>query len=226
MLFKTRGIVLNYLKYSETSIITRIYTDEFGLQSYIVNGVRSKNSRTRIALFQPLTLLDMVVYHKQTSGLQRISEVKCLYPFQTIPFHLTRSAIAIFMAEILNKTLKEEASNKELFDYLLYTIQRLDHQEKDIENIHVKFLIDLSGYLGFMPSTPDDILNSGFVKPCTDEEKDFLDKMIKAREPDQVKTGNSVRRKALEYLIDFYAAHIGNFGNVNSIKVLKEVLSK
>jgi DNA repair protein RecO (recombination protein O) len=83
MLHKTKGIVLHYIKYSETSIIVKIYTETFGIQSYIVNGVRSKNNKNKIALFQPLTLLDMVVYHKaNATSLNRIAEVRCSEPFQ------------------------------------------------------------------------------------------------------------------------------------------------
>jgi DNA repair protein RecO (recombination protein O) len=83
MLHKTRGIGLSYLRYRESSIITKIYTEAFGIQTYIVNGVRSSKSKNnRIALFQPLTLLDMVVYHKNKEDtVHRISELKCYAPF-------------------------------------------------------------------------------------------------------------------------------------------------
>jgi len=81
MLHKTKGIVLNYIKYSDTSIIAKIYTEAFGLQSYIVNSVRSSKAKNKIALFQPLTLLEMVVYHKNHQGLQRISEMRTAEPY-------------------------------------------------------------------------------------------------------------------------------------------------
>ena len=106
MLHKTKGIVLHFIRYSDTSIIAKIYTEAFGLQSYIVNGVRSKSAKNKIALFQPLTLLDLVVYHKENSTLQRISEMRCAEPYQSIPFKVHKSSIALFTAEILQKTLK------------------------------------------------------------------------------------------------------------------------
>ena len=73
MITKTRGVVLNYIKYGDTSIICKIYTEQFGLQSYIINGIRNSKSKN-IGLFQPLNILDLVVYYKKTSGLQRIKE--------------------------------------------------------------------------------------------------------------------------------------------------------
>ena len=73
MLVKTRGIVLSYLKYRETSVIVRIYTEQLGLQSYVVNGVRKAKPPGRIALFQPFTLLELVAYTSPRGGLVGVS---------------------------------------------------------------------------------------------------------------------------------------------------------
>ena len=83
MLQKTRGIALSFIKYRDTSIIAKIFTEEFGMQSYIVNGVRSKSAKTKIALFQPLTLLELVVYHNKKKEIHRISEIKCFRNFHS-----------------------------------------------------------------------------------------------------------------------------------------------
>src|SRR6266581_1556883 len=107
MLHKTRGIVFRFTKYGETSIIVNVFTELFGLQGYIVNGVRSKTNRSTIALYQPLTLLDMVVYHRANANLNRLKEVKCLHPFQSLSMDMKKSAISIFINEVLNKTVKE-----------------------------------------------------------------------------------------------------------------------
>ena len=108
MLHKTR-VCFQVSKYVERPLIVNIFTSLFGLQSYIVNGVRSKNSKNRIALYQPLTLLDLVVYHRENANINRIREIKCLYPYQTITTDIRKSAIAIFLNEVLNKTVKEES---------------------------------------------------------------------------------------------------------------------
>src|SRR6188768_3165830 len=97
MLHKTRGIVFRFTKYGETSIIVNIFTELFGMQSYIVNGVRSKSSKNKIALYQPLTLLDLVVYHRDNANILRIKEIKCLYPYQFIPMDVRKSTIAMFV---------------------------------------------------------------------------------------------------------------------------------
>src|SRR5688500_15002953 len=129
MLHKTRGIVINYIKYRETSIIVKSYREEFGIQTYIENGVRSGKTKNKIVVFQPITLHELVVYDRDTGDIFRISEVKCHAAFQTLPYHFIKSGIAIFMTEVLNKTLKEETPNHDLFQFVLTSILYLDHQE-------------------------------------------------------------------------------------------------
>ena len=223
MLFKTRGIILNHIKFRETSIITKIYTEEFGLQTYIVNGVRSNKSKTGMGLFQSLTVLDLVVYHKSNGSIKRISELKCSYPFKSIPFDIRKSTIGIFLSEVLNKTLKEETANSEFFNFLYESIIYLDKVEQDYENFHLKFLLDLTFFLGFRPSSAENIINNGFSNPGLPEEKKMLEELL-SESNEKIKIGNGIRRKALEHILNFYAAHIENFGYLKSVKVLKEVL--
>src|SRR5436190_7926757 len=129
MLVKTRGIVLNFIKCRETSIIVRIYTEQLGLQTYIVNSVRKKGPATRIALFQPLTLLDMVVYNSGSGGISRISEYKCSYPFRSVLYDIRKSSVALFLSEIISLTVKEEEENPPLFNFLYQSIIAFDQLE-------------------------------------------------------------------------------------------------
>ena len=61
MLIKTRGIIFKSIKYSETSLILDVYTEELGLQKYIISGVRSKKARTTAGMLQIMSLLDLDV---------------------------------------------------------------------------------------------------------------------------------------------------------------------
>ncbi|HEV7380803.1 MAG TPA: recombination protein O N-terminal domain-containing protein, partial [Dyadobacter sp.] len=136
MLHKTRGIALSYIKYKESSIIAKIYTELFGVQTYIVNGVRSSSAKTnRIALFQPLTLLEMVVYHKgKQDEIHRISEIKCYHPFSTLPYNVLKSCLSLFITEILVKSLREEEENQPLFYFLEQSVIYLDEADAGFEN--------------------------------------------------------------------------------------------
>src|ERR1700683_5435900 len=105
MQIKTRGIVLHTIRFSETSVITKIYTEKLGLVSYIVKGVRSSKSKAKAALLQPLTLLDMEVTHRENKQLQYIREFSRLYTYQSIPFHTLKSSVALFLLEVVSKSI-------------------------------------------------------------------------------------------------------------------------
>lgn len=226
MLHKTRGVVLSYIKYRETSIIVRIYTEEFGLQSYIENGVRSAKSKGKIALFQPLTLVDMVVYFKPGVDIQRISEIKCNHPFFSIPTDIKKSAIGIFITEILSLTLKEHSENNALFSYISDSLLFLENHEEQIENFHLFFMMGLSAYLGFGPETVRDLsrqlLENGM--PISSDEEEVLRRLIEARFGEKLNIGKAQRMRTLDILIDFYRINLDSFVGVKSVTVLKEIL--
>ncbi len=230
MLYKTRGIVLNFIKYRETSIVTRIYTEDFGLQSYIVNSVRGSNrkGRSKISFFQPLTLLDLVVYYKKTAGLTRISDILCAEPYQTIPYHVTKSSIALFVTEVLNKSLKEEEGNEELFSFIQQSLLVFDHMDTDYENFHLQFMLQLSRYLGFIPQSARDFYTQVYElvgKPVDmQEEERTLGQLLKNRYTNHATVSRTMRRQLLNDMIRFYQLHVANFGEVKSLTVLREVL--
>ena len=129
MYSKTKGIVLNSIKYGESSIICKIYTAKLGLQSYLVNGVRKKKGGG--AYYQALNILDLTVLHKNNRQLQRIKEVKANYAYKNIPFNVLKSSVALFLAEVLNKCLKEEEENQSLYCFLENSLIEFDQDEFD-----------------------------------------------------------------------------------------------
>jgi DNA repair protein RecO (recombination protein O) len=221
MLHKTQGIVFRFTKYGDTSIIQTIFTELFGLQTYIVNGVRSKSSKGRIALFQPLTLLDMVVYYKENSSIKRIKEVKCLHPYQTLQTDIRKSSIAMFINELLNKAVKEENHAQELFEFLLQSLIFLDDQKTDFENFHLMLLLKLSKFLGFGTTQTEELLTGRLTGR---DEEVLLKKLIECKYSDKLAMSNDQRRTLLEIILRFYSTHIDSLGEIRSVQVLKEVM--
>ena len=219
MLHKTRGIVFKYFKYRDTSIIVKIFTEAFGLQTYVINGVRSKSSKGKIAFYQPLTLLDMVVYYKESVEINRISEVKCASPFQSISTDIKKTAIVMFLAEVLYKTVKEEGEVTELFDFIFHSIEILDHLPAGYENFHLQFLLKLARYLGFGVESSEHFYDS-----FPEEDVDPVKQLLMNPYEQHIKVPNSMRRILLDHIIKFYQTHIDTLKEVKSVKVLQEVL--
>ncbi|MBC8110652.1 MAG: DNA repair protein RecO [Verrucomicrobia bacterium] len=226
MLQKTRGIVINYIKFGETSIITKIYTEELGLQTYIENSVRTSKGKNKIALFQPLTLLDLVVYYNENQSIKRISEIRCHTQLTSIPFEFRKSTVGIFMGEILNKTLKEETGNEKMFEFLFSSVQWLDLVPDKFENFHIQFLLKLARFLGFDPQSGREIFNqTGRLAPDDNEEIQKIDFLIQNPYDNHLKINATLRRELLDTVLKFYAFQIENFGEVKSLAVLQELMN-
>src|ERR1700759_5856895 len=123
MLHKTRGIVFKTTDYSESSVIVQVFTEKFGLQSYIVNGARKPKAKISRNMLQPLHLLDMVVYHKNTGNVQRIKELKNAPVLQSIPYDIVKSSMAMFLNEVLYKSIKHQSADENMFHFIFSAIE-------------------------------------------------------------------------------------------------------
>lgn len=221
MIFKTRGIVFRFTKFKETSIIATIFTDVFGLQAYIVNGVRSKTAKNKIALYQPLTLLNLVVYHRPNANIERIREISCLYPYLSLNSDVKKSTIAMFITELLNKTVRDESHANEIFEFLYRSLMEMDVLEEGYENFHLIFMLKLCRYLGFGVYNVNEILGG---RVAGQETENLLSKLLTAEYHSSLSITNVQRRTILDLLLKFYAEHMENFGEIKSVQVLRDVL--
>jgi len=220
-LIKTEGLVLGFIRYSESSIITRIFTKELGFHSYIVNGVRkSQNKDNKIALFQPLTLLEMVVYDKKNTELHRFKEVKVLQPYQQIPFVIKKTSIALFLTEILNKLLLYESPNPDFFDFLKESFLFFDQKTDKYENFHLQFLLKISDFLGFSVQHSQQIdLQQHHSDPDLLAQIDLL---LERPYDEYVALSGQRRSLILEMIVRFYGQQIENF-NLHSLEILSAI---
>jgi DNA repair protein RecO (recombination protein O) len=222
MLYKTRGIVFRFTKYGDTSIIVNIFTELFGLQSFIVNGVRSASSKSnKIALYQPLTLLDLVIYHRENANINRIKELKCVHPYHTIPIDVRKSTIAMFISEVVNKSVKEETHAGVIFDFIFNSLVALDMVEEGVENFHLLFLLQLSRYLGFGAHKAMEVVGG---RGASMETEMVIDSLLASNFTNMPRLTLLQRSTTLDLLVKFYADHIDSFGDMKSVAVLSEVL--
>jgi DNA repair protein RecO (recombination protein O) len=240
MLHKTRGIVLHSVKFSESSLVVKIYTEAFGIQSYMVKGARSAKSRLKPVLFQPLTLLDLVVYRKERNVLQSIKEVRIAHPWQSIPFDIRKSSIALFVNEVVYRALGEEEPNEALFEFLWNAFLLLDAVEEPFHHFHLLFTLKLTKYLGFYPRslrTREHCyfnLSEGTFQPIF-LEGICLDKHLSETwctllewpfEKPHVPGLQSKERDAiLDAVLAYYKFHLPGFAGFRSAEVLHSVLS-
>jgi DNA repair protein RecO (recombination protein O) len=239
MLHKTRGVVFRTTDYGETSVVAHIYTELFGLQGYIINSVRKKNSRVKQNVLHALALVDLVVYHNERKGLHRAAEVKSNPVLQHIPDDVYKSSIVFFLNEVLVKAVKEEEANQQLFDFIFHAVQILDMQHPVNSNFHLTFLIQLSRYLGFYPmenfSEENSVFNlqEGAFQSSVPLHPFYIDgelcalfyRLIKSSIDFSIDLKISVeaRRLLIEKLLQYYSLHISAFGEIKSHKILEQI---
>jgi len=221
MTYKTKGIVLNFIKFKESSIICKIYTESFGLQSYIVNGVRSSN-KTKMSLFQPLTILDLVVYNKSSVNIQRLKEMKIDIIYMTNHTDIKKISVCIFLSELLSKILSNEPNQNEKFNFLYNSFLIYDSLEKNIKNFHIQFLLKLTKFFGFQISDSSQITKAYLNKK---EQNDFVMDCISMDYNSKIHSNYSERNDVLNSLIIYFSQSLGVNIKLKSLQVLKEVFT-
>ncbi len=243
MLQKTQGIVLRSVKYGETSLITTIFTDHFGIESYMIKGVRTaKMSGNKAGLFQPATLLDLVVNHQQQRSLQHLKEFEAATIYQTIQEDVAKNAVALFSIELLLRLLPENAPMQEIFEFAFAYFNVLDKTpHQDIGNFPLYFIIMCSHRMGFElkgdynAETPYLNLHEGGYTahppalPPFIPESDvrILTQLLHAPDIEtfkQIAMNGTMRARLLEWYIAFLQQHSQHMGNIRSLSVLHTVL--
>ena len=241
MLHKTRGIVLKTTFYGDTGVVVQVFTQKFGIQSYLINGVRKPKAKVNLNMLQPLHMLEMVVYFKANTGIQRIKELQSAPVFRSIPYDIIKSTIVMFLNEVLYKSIRQQHTDEQLFDFIYNSIAWFDEASNASINFHLAFLLKLSRYLGFAPSTEMksnqnffDLQEGAFcsrppLHPYYMDKADaeilialFLTPYDKL---DQINLTKIIRRSILNKILVFYTLHTASFGEIHAHQVLEEVLS-
>lgn len=241
MLIKTRAVVLDVSPYSEASIILKAYTAEYGLQSFLVNGVRKQKARFPSNLFQPLTLLELVAYFRKQGGLHRVSEVDLSPPLVHIPYDTVKTTVALFLAELIYRSVREEERNPELFGFIDHSVQILDLHPHTASRFHLAFSLQLTRYLGFFPGgshgphAPYFDLREGLFTSHRPPHPYVLDPELSARfyallqvdleDAEAMRMVSSERKSLLDAIILYYELHHTQGFSIRSHGVLAELMA-
>lgn len=239
MLEKTLGIVIQNIKYTDTSRIIQVFTNKFGRISFLVNISSKKKSDFKSAIFQNFSILEIDFARKPKNSIQRIKEAKLHYNYSSIPFDIVKTTISIFLTEILYKTLKEETENHDLFNFIKDSAIAFDKLESNASWFHIIFLVKLSQLLGFEPlDTYSDVNNifdfqeGIFVSHKPLHDNFFSEKISKNFHSlintdyshlEDLKIENGYKSEILNGLIKYYQIHNESLKQITSAEILKEV---
>ncbi|HEY4935195.1 MAG TPA: DNA repair protein RecO [Puia sp.] len=244
MVHKTKGIVLRTVKYGETSVIVAIFTELFGLQSCLVNGVRTISGKggSKAGLFQPAAMLDLVIYHQETKNLQRLKEYSWNHLYQHIFSDVVTHAVALFMIELLQKCLKQPEPNPELYNFMEDALKGLDQAGLQVQaNFPLFFALHLAGFFGlriddnYSEKRSFLDLEEGYFSEEKPSHRYYLEKplseisshLLKIMQPAELADlplNKEKRRLLLMAYEDFYSMHIAGFTSLKTLPVLGTIL--
>lgn len=238
MQIETDAIVLHCIKYSETSVIAHLYTEEFGNGAYIMNSVRT--NRSKMAMFQPLSLVKVnIIRKKEAQQIHRITNIGFTLVPTSISGNIYKSTIALFIGEILNRVFKEEEKNEFIFKYIQTFITLLEESKQDFSDLHILFLLHLTQFLGVFPNKNFDITHPIFSlqqaqfvtssngnETLSTSDSALLATLLETNEiTDFISLSQTEKQTALSILLRYYDFHICKTQNIKSLEVLKMVFS-
>lgn len=237
--YKGRGVVLNTLKYGDRSLIVHLLTDVGGRQSFMVQGVRSTHGKgSKSALLQPLFAVEFEGLESAKMEMHRFKELHCGIVLKSTPFDIRKSTIALFMAEVIYRLVKESEANPTLFDFIWHSIEALDELSEGVANFHLWFLANLSRLLGFFPSGEYqkgawlDIKEGAYVDmqplhtlyfnpEMSCYFRDFTECDVRCLA--EIGMNRSQRVELMQSLLRYYGYHLDAIHGVQSIAILQEL---
>ena len=236
--YKARGIVLATLKYGEKGVVAHLLTDVCGRQSYMVQGVKSSAKGSKMALLQPMFAVEFEGLLSSKMSMHRMKDLCPAMVLHTLPFDVRKSTMALFMAELLYRLLRDNEVSDELFDFVWGSVAALDALEEGISNFHLWFLANLSRPLGFSPDneyvdgawldirdghfTPYALVPSFAIDP---QNARLLHDMLECdvRYLGEIGLNRTERVGFLEAMLKYYTYHLDSIRSVESIRILQEV---
>lgn len=223
-------------------MIASVFTELFGIQSYLVNGVRTSGKTSKAHFFQPSSILEMQVYHNELKNLQRIQDLKWSALYKNILSEVTKNSVALYMVELLQKCLKQPETNEDLFNFCEDSFLELDIASDEVTaNFPIYFSIHLAQILGFRLldnySEQRNIFNlhegsfseeeSAAANHLSKELSFHISELLKAVHPEdltEIKLNRNIRAAILKNLENYYIWHVPEFGTMKTLNVLSEVL--
>ena len=244
MLTKCKAIIIKSIDYSESSVIVKCFTNHYGMQSYLINGVRKQKGAIRPSQLLPLSLLNLEAYHQQNKNLQRIKELRCEPQLKQLHFQMTKSAIGMFIAEVIYRAVKEENHpDSQLFEFLFQFIQLLDEEdEQALSNLPLYFLLQIARLMGIAPKFENvgtGTLGFNFKDgqfEWYDDKNPFQFSLVSSEllmlclpagynEIREMQIAGVHRRQLIQDILIYFNEHISGFSNMKSHEILATVLA-
>ena len=215
---RVNAYVLSSRKFKDSLRLAHVFTLEYGVQTFLFRtGKKGEN----ISYFQPLNTIQFS--GKKSEGKLEIAKDMSLNEiYSSIPFQVEKTTVALFISEFLYRCLPEHYVNKEVFDLIKKTTQRLENVEKT-GTLPIHFVAQFALEMGFLSNEYE----LSFENNRSDEAHlhQSLKLFISAPlETEVVSNLNRDQRKSLlEELIAYCSLHLDTSIRLNSLEMFHEI---
>lgn len=235
---KLNAIVLHSIRYRDNDTIAYLYTLQAGRQTCILYG-----RKPSAALLQPLFVLEMEANApKNPMGIGIIKQMWAALPMAHIAGSIVKTAIALFISEILYRFIKEEEANAALYYFLTKNISALNSMEQGTANFHLHFLTHLAMHFGYFPCNDYDArersifdLHTGSFQHSVPTHDDYLAasdacllwRLMRCGTNDlhTITLPHNRRCILINSLLRYYSIHFGMQNPIRSLSILNEIFA-
>lgn len=236
---KLNGIVLHILRYSDKNSIVHILTDKCGRMAFLLPQGNTKSARMRNAMFMPLSVIEFEAKILPGRDLHTFRDARSLATFNNIYIDPVKNAIAMFVCELLSRSIQESEENTPLFRFISASIDLLDSMQSGVANFHIWFLYNLGAFLGIQPDTDTyrkgywfDMVNGIFTRECpshshylspAEAPAIILLSRMTSRNLHHFQFNRTQRGDILDIALAYYRLHNSTLGNLRSPEILKQL---
>jgi DNA repair protein RecO (recombination protein O) len=187
-----------------------------------------------------MNLVEFVANIRSNKELHFLTEISVETPFNSIPFDMQKSAVVMFVGELLNKSIQEEEANPQLFSFIHQSMQWLDLCQGRFVDFPLFFTLELTRHLGFYPKAASnkihevfDLLNGSFTQQIPTHTYYILSPHsnnlaalcgVSLEHIGELDFDNQARRQLMNSLMDYYQIHLPGFKGMKSIDVLRSLM--
>jgi DNA repair protein RecO (recombination protein O) len=220
-----------------------VLDSRLGRRGIYLRGMKKSKNSAVTAHFHNLAILEVVTAASTKSKLLYLREYHPLVQLHSIRTDISKGAIALFVSEVIYRTLREESGDEELFEWLKGMISTLEALEGNCANFHLKFLAGFCRQMGFLPhdnwseQTPlFDIISARFVTPDSSNDSGYLfseqDSLLLHRllsadfnEAMQIPLNAKARNSFCDQMLKYLSYWLETSINIRSVAVLHTIFA-
>ena len=151
MLISANAIVLKTIPYGDSSIISRLFTEDQGKITVMAKGAW-RPKKTTGPLLEPMNHIHLQYYHKNSRDIQILKDVGLIHQFSILRSKLDRIILGQTVVEALDKSTPASNSFPILYRLGWRVLDKMNHADVNFWLVFAFYLYQLSLRLGFMPN--------------------------------------------------------------------------